>query len=211
MKYAAALFDMDGVILDSEPLHEAAFRMVLENYGHQLTSADYKAHFVGRTDEAGLQTYSQSTNQPLDVSKLVDEKGQAFLEAILGRLQPYPGVLETIQAFPSDFPLALVTGARRLEAELALSAFGILGRFGAIVTAEDVKRGKPDPEGYTRAAELLSVPIEKCVGIEDSVQGIAAVNASGATSLAVTNTHTAQELAAQAAYVVDKLDSSLFS
>lgn len=194
MKYQAALFDMDGVILDSEPLHAAAFQATLELYGHTLTDEQYKEHFAGRTDKAGFESYLQFVNESIDVPVIMDQKAQKYLALAADQLIAYPGIVQVIRELSEQMPLALVTGSLRAETEVALSTLGIVDCFQAIVTAEDVIHGKPDPEGYLKAAQSLGVAIENCVVIEDSPNGVRAAVNAGAECIAVTHTHTPDEL-----------------
>ncbi|MGF7229046.1 MAG: HAD family hydrolase [Candidatus Saccharibacteria bacterium] len=209
MKYEAALFDLDGVILDSEPLHVAAFRATLENYGHSLSTHDYKECFAGKTDEAGFESYFKFIDENVDLSILMDEKAKKYLELAGNQLVPYPGVVQLIRSLARSMPLALVTGSLRAEAEVALRTFEITDCFKIIVAAEDISQSKPSPEGYNKAAALLGTPSTHCVVVEDSPNGIKAARAAGADCIAVTNTHTESELQ-DATNVVNQLELSMF-
>ncbi len=209
MKYRAVLFDMDGIIVDSEQLHAAAFQDTLDEFGHKISDEDYKTHFVGKTDETGLESYLKSVNKTVDRQLVLDEKARKYLELASDQLVPYPGVVQLIGKLASSIPLALVTGSLKNEAETALRTFNIIDSFKVIVTADDVSNSKPDPEGYSKAMELLEVSPKDCVVVEDSPSGVKAARAAGADCIAVTNTHTADELQ-EATIVVDKLDLSLF-
>lgn len=202
MKYEAALFDMDGVILDSEPLHAAAFQAALGQYGHELSEGDYKKYFAGKTDEAGFESYFKFLNEAVDMPMIIDEKARKYLELAGDQLAPYPGITQTIRQLATRIPLALVTGSLKAEAEVALKTFEITDCFKVIIAAEDVSQSKPNPEGYNKAAEQLGVPNEKCVVIEDSPSGIKAAVAAGVDCIAVTNTHSADELL-EATKIVD--------
>lgn len=209
MKYKAVLFDMDGVILDSEPLHEAAFREILQNYGHTLTEDDYKNHFAGKTDEDAFKQYFKIINESVNLPQILSEKANAYIELARNQLQPYTGVVAIIRDIAKKLPLALVTGSLRYEVEVALGSLGIADCFSIIVAAEDVSQGKPNPEGYLKAAKLLNIPIKECIVVEDSPSGIKAAIVAGAYCVAVTNTHTADELK-NASKIVDQLHINMF-
>jgi beta-phosphoglucomutase len=205
MNYEAILFDMDGIIVDSEPLHVAAFQATLRQYKHDLTQDDYLTHFAGKTDEAGFKQYFDFVGETVDLSVIMDEKAKTYLALASDQLTPYPGVIDVIRALAEQrTPLALVTGSLRAEAEVTLKAFGITDCFSTIIAAEDIEHSKPNPEGYKKAAQLLGVDIANCVVIEDSPSGVAAAKAAGARCLALTTTHTPQELH-NATRIVDQL------
>ncbi len=209
MKYEAVLFDMDGVILDSEPLHAAAFQATLGRHGHELSQEDYKEHFAGKTDEAGFEAYFKCINEAIDLPMIMDEKTKKYLELASDQLVPYPGVVQLIRDLANHVPLALVTGSLRMEADVALKAFGITDRFKVIVAAGDISQSKPNPEGYIKAMAELKASPDQCVIVEDSPSGIQAARAAGVDSIAVTNTHAAEELR-DATYVVDQLNLEMF-
>jgi HAD superfamily hydrolase (TIGR01509 family) len=206
MTYKAVLFDMDGVIVDSEPLHVATFQAVLKRYGHDLTDDQYKQHFAGKTDEAGFKQYFDYINETVELPVIMDEKARAYMELAADQMVPYPGVVDCIRELARHAPLALVTGSLRAEAEITLRTFGIADCFQIVIAAEDIERSKPDPGGYLKAAAALRVKPADCVIIEDAPSGVAAAKAAGIRCVAVTNTHTAEELA-DATHIVSSLQS----
>lgn len=209
MTYKAVLFDMDGVILDSEPLHVAAFQATLKEYGHDLSDKDYKDFFAGRTDKEGFERYFTFINESVELPVVMDEKTRAYIALAADQLQAYPGVVSIIKELSRQMKLALVTGSLRVEAEIALKACGIEDCFDAMIAAEDVEHGKPNPEGYLKAIHLFDVSTEESVIVEDSPSGVKAARAAGIDCIAVTNTHTRNELS-DATSVVDSLTLSSF-
>src|SRR5687767_517013 len=111
------------------------------------------------------------------------------------QLEPYPGVVEFIKDLATRHPLALVTSSLPSEAKTVLRAFDITGCFQATVTADDITKGKPDPEGYLKGAAALNVDPKDCVVIEDAPSGVRAAKAAGMQCQVVTNTHTKDGLA----------------
>lgn len=208
MKYKAALFDMDGVILDSEPLHVAAFQTTLRGFGYTLDLDGYEAHFAGRTDEEGFRQYFD-IDEEADISTIMNEKAKQYMALASDQLLPYPGIVQIIKKLSESVPLALVTGSLRAEVDIALKACGLEDAFSSIVTAEDVTSGKPDPEGYVRAATELGIAAYDCVVVEDSPKGVAAAIAAGIDCIAVTTTHSRNDLKA-ATKVVNTLSINLF-
>lgn len=204
---AAVLFDMNGVIVDDEHLHEAAFRRVLEAHGASLSAEGYQAHFMGRTDRDGYLSYfGDEASLPAPLDELLRAKSEAYRSLAADSLQPYPGVLDCIAALGRDgIQLALVTSSLAVEADAVLAAFSIADAFEQRVTAESVTNGKPDPEGYDRALRLLGVEPAAAVVVEDALSGVRAAHRAGIRCLAVTHTHSAEALA-EADAVVDHLD-----
>jgi beta-phosphoglucomutase len=205
MKCQNVLFDMDGVIVDSEPLHAEVYQRTLRKYGYELTLEQYKAHIFGRTDRAGLQHYFDALGISDDPAAILAEKSQAYLEFAADKLVPYQEVVELIHDLASRrVTLGLVTGALRAEAELTLHTLSIRDHFAAVIAAEDIVRSKPDPEGYLKGARALGASPETCVVIEDAPSGVQAARAAGMHCVAVTSGHSASELQ-DATLVIDRL------
>ncbi len=210
----AIIFDFDGVVVDSEPFHFAAFRRVLESRGRTLTREDYYAKYLGYDDRDCFLAVSRDGDQPLsdtEIAEMTAEKTAILKKALAESVKPLDGAVELIEsAAAAGVAAAVCSGALREEIELALRGLGILGHFSAIVSAEDVSRGKPDPEGYNLALRRLvsaaggDIAAGRCVAVEDSPAGIDAAKAAGMKVLAVTNSYDADVLAA-ADRVVDSL------
>jgi len=207
----ALIFDFDGVVVDSEPIHMEGFRRVLRGIGVELTEEDYYGLYLGYDDHDCLEAVGRNTGVELTeqrIAELTAEKTRWVKQAIAETIQPLPGAVELIRsAAAAGVPLAICSGALREEIELACRAVGIDGCIDTIVAAEDVARGKPDPEGYhlargrlealRRAADpAAGVAAERCAVVEDSPAGIEAGKAAGMAVLAVTNSYPADQLGA---------------
>lgn len=201
----AIIFDFDGVIADTEPLHYAALRQVLlSEFGIRLSQAEYYADYLGYDDRGcfnfALTTRGQPVNSHL-IEELVQKKGRAYLAALGTDLKLFPGVRSLIDETARHYHLAIASGALRHEIELILKEAGLHKAFSWITSAEDVLRSKPSPEPFLRAMAGLNTiipghPLNSagCLVIEDSLPGIRGARAAGMKILAVANTHPIQDL-----------------
>ncbi len=202
------LFDFNGVLVDDEPVHLELFQKVLGEEGIELTTEDYYAHYLGYDDRdclrAALAAAGAETT-PERLERLIERKA-GYYQARVEQLgfPVYPGGPELItQAATAGLMLGVVSGALRVEVEGALEQLGLRSCFKTVVAADDVKLGKPHPEGYRRGLENLNTrpprpprPLEACevVAIEDSPAGLEAAAACGLLTLGVAQTYPAGEL-----------------
>lgn len=200
----AIIFDFDGVIADSEPIHLAVFQRVLGKKGYVLTREEYYADYLGYDDrgcfEAFLIAHGHAVSPRL-IEELVEEKAADYFEYIKERQVMFPGVQTFIHEASAHYSLAICSGALRHEIEFILEQSGIRKEFVHITSAEDVIRGKPDPEGFLHALHALNqqgvkpaLTPQDCLVVEDSLPGIRAAHASGMKVLAVANTHRIEDL-----------------
>lgn len=206
MMLRAILFDFDGVVADNEPVHLAMFQRVLGEIGLFLSKEEYNAHYLGYDDKGCFAALLAARGRPASaavIEDLVGRKARAYLDSIRRHLVIFPGVRELVREAAGRLRLAIVSGALRHEIEFVLDQAGIRKSFDHITSAEDVSRGKPDPEGFRHALVSLNrtkpagrpelLP-EDCLVIEDSIPGIRAAHAAGMKVLAVANTHPFEEL-----------------
>jgi beta-phosphoglucomutase len=199
----ALVFDLDGVLVNSEPLHLEAFRRALVPFGVALSDEEYYRTYVAFTDR---EAFARAlAGRPEAVARGVAEKQRIFWELFRDHVQAFPDALALLGRVPANLPRALATGATASEADHALRALGIRQRFAALVAAEDYRRGKPDPEPYRLAADRLGLPPAACLAIEDTRDGIRAARAAGMVCVGVAHTHQVAELA-EADVVVETLD-----
>jgi beta-phosphoglucomutase len=192
----AVIFDFDGVIADTEPLHCDAFRKVLEPLGIRFTWQEYVAAF-----REAFRTQGRPLEDPR-LSELVDAKSRVFQEVLGNGVTACPGTLQMIESLHADgVPMAICSGALRSDIDPVLSRLGIAGRFLHIVAAGDVRKGKPDPEGYLLAYRKLSLTRTssltapgECLAVEDTPAGVEAAKRAGLSVLAVTGSYAAEEL-----------------
>ncbi len=191
MQVQAVVFDLDGLMVDSEPLAEQAWRRVLSRYGHEL-DAETISSMVGRrlTDSARLvkERYGLATS----VEEVASEKSQEFTGLLAGNLRPMPGLSELLAAIDRRGLIrAVATSSGTRYAQIALREIGAADGFAAVVTGDDVPRGKPAPDIYLAAAGALSLPPAACLALEDSLHGVHAAKAAGMVCVAVPNELTA--------------------
>jgi beta-phosphoglucomutase len=202
----ALIFDFDGVVVDSEPVHLAAFREVLNLEGITMSHDDYYEKYLGFDDYDCFKAVASDNETAFTDSKvreLTEAKTQLVRKAFQTSVQALPGAVELIrQAAAGGLPMAICSGALRQEIELASQVVGVRDCFQVIVAAEDVHKGKPDPEGYRLALMRLSQYAPdgpepgRTVVIEDSPAGIEAAGALGMKVLAVSTSYPASELTA---------------
>lgn len=213
----AIVFDFDGVLADSEPLHFEAFRRVLDAHGITLTREEYDARYLGYDDVGAFRAIFQDRGQPRDeagIDALVDEKLHVFEAVVGGRNVLFPGAPECVRRLGASRPLAIASGALSQDIDLILSGTGLRDAFDVVVGAEQTERSKPWPDPYALAVRRLQergrVPAGEavaggCVAIEDSRWGIQSAKAAGLRCIAVTTSYDAGELT-EADLVVSSLD-----
>jgi HAD superfamily hydrolase (TIGR01509 family) len=190
----AVIFDMDGVIVDSEPRHERAFYDVVRELGYGENLGIRFADYVGRSDFELWRDFVARHKPPQPLSELLARKRQRVIE-VMRREQPiFAGVPELVEEMAARCPLAVASGSEHAVIEAVLALRGLRRFFSAVVSAADVRHGKPAPDILLRAAELLGVAAADCWVIEDSKPGVAAARAAGMRVIAITNTHPADEL-----------------
>jgi beta-phosphoglucomutase len=202
----AVIFDFDGVIADTEPLHFAMFQKILAEIGVPLTEDEYYANYLGYDDKGCFAAALGAHRRPISsaiIDQLVARKASAYLTHIKEHLVIFPGVRELVRDAAKRHRLAISSGALRHEIEFILDQAGIRKEFQHITSAEDVRHGKPDPEPFLRTLAAFNRPdaarhgllgADDCLVIEDSIPGIQAAQAAGMKVLAVANTHTLQDL-----------------
>ncbi len=194
----AVIFDFDGVIADTEPLHYASFNQVVVPGGMGCTWEEYQQHYMGFDDRDLFREAYRRKGQRLtddQIKTLLDEKADAFVGLVAKGVAPYVGIPEVVQGLAEHLPLALCSGALRSDIEPVLRLFQLDTAFPVQVTAEDVPRSKPDPTCYCLAVDRLAVHYQRlfepdaCVAVEDTPAGISAAREAGLHVVAVTHTH----------------------
>jgi len=208
MPISAIIFDMDGVLCDSEPLHMRAWQEVLREFGVEIVIESLH-QWIGVADTQYARHSAEHFNLPIGAEELLARKREAYRVITATELALYPGVLAGIrQAAARKLPLAVATASARSEAERNLEHVGVLPYLSALVVAEDVRRPKPAPDPFLLAAERIGIPPVKCAVVEDSPTGIAAARAAGCTVLAVATTHAHARLA-EAHFIFDSPEQAL--
>jgi beta-phosphoglucomutase len=213
----AVIFDMDGVICDSEKFHLQAFQKVLQEEGIPLTDQEYYDKYLAFDDrgcfQAAFQANGRGHPEGKPLQDLVDRKARIFDILMKEHVVIYPGVEAFVKRLGDKYALGLASGARRLEVEFVLKKAKIRGLFTAVVSADDVKQGKPHPESFQSALKILNerrlngspeIQPGECLVIEDSRHGIAAARAAGMKSAAVTTSYKPDELK-DAHYIIDSM------
>lgn len=184
------LWDYNGVIVDDEHLQAKSLAIALKNYGVTLTHDLYLRHVLGRPDRAVVETlkgmFTEISGIPTE--KLVNEKIDAYQILIQNESILAPGLKEVLAAFNDGYAMVIVTGSTRSEVEPILEAENIAHFFQRIVPADEITRGKPNPEGYVKGAQYLNLSPEKIIVIEDTPVGIQAAHNAGLKCIAVCQT-----------------------
>jgi len=212
----AIIFDFNGVIIDDEPLHFVAFRDTLAEEGMSMTEPEYYEGYLGIDDRTFFtRAYANKGRGVIEgeqLAAIIDRKGDAYLEQLDGKLRIFEGVEALAKAAGEHYPVAITSGARRREIEAVLEKAQLGHLFCEVVSADDMEKGKPDPEGYLRTYRLLcekqtgcaDLKPSECLVLEDSPAGIVAAHAAGMPCVAVATSRPASALT-EAELVVTRL------
>ena len=191
---SAVIFDFDGIIVDSEPMHFQAFNQVLEPLEKAFSWEDYCETYIGFDDRDAFKAVFKAHNEKIGargLKRLIEEKAAVFQTLIKnGDATPLPGAIELIKSIPVRLPVALCSGALREDILPILEKLGIENAFSIIVTAEDTPKSKPDPAPYALTMEKLGITDPAtALAIEDTPAGILSAKGAGMKVLAVTNSY----------------------
>jgi HAD superfamily hydrolase (TIGR01509 family) len=202
MSLQAVIFDMDGVLVDSERfICEAAIRMFADVHGIRAAPEDF-VPFVGAGEDRYLGGVADKHGVRLTMPRDKDLTYAIYLELIRGRLQPLPGVREfTAAARRRGWKLAVATSADRVKMDGNLREIGLPSdTFDACICGDTIARKKPAPDIFLAAASALGLPPPSCLVVEDAVNGVVAARAAGSMCLALTTSFTAAPLRAAGAH-----------
>jgi beta-phosphoglucomutase len=195
MKYSfAIIFDMDGVLIDSNPTHKIALKQFCKQHGHDLTDQQLRDKIYGRTNKDWIPNVFPGIDA-ITLQKYGDEKEALFRQLYENDIKPLEGLISFLKMLDQyEIPRAIGTSAPRENVDFTLDKTGIRNYFDIILDEKFVTRGKPDPEIYTKCVAALKLPAEKCIVIEDSISGVQAGKAAGCKVIGVTTTHSSDEL-----------------
>lgn len=200
--FAATIFDFNGVLVDDEPVHLAAFREVLAPYGVTVSDEEYLRRYFGFDDAGAFRAMLADHGRTADdaeVARLVEAKRPAYRRRAEASLVVFDGAAELVRRRAQEGPVAIVSGALRDEIAFALDRMGVAKLVSLVVAAEDTTRCKPDPQGYELAIRALAPLVgereaHRALVVEDSIAGIQAAKGAKLACLAVAHSYTEREL-----------------
>lgn len=191
-----AVFDWDGVVVDSSMHHERSWEMLAEEEGRELPPDHFKRGF-GQKNERIIPGILKWTDDDHEIQRLSLRKEALYRELVEAEgLVVLPGARELLQALQdAGIPCAVGSSTHRANLDVAFQQSGLAAFFGGVVTGEDVSHGKPDPEVFLLAAKSIGVPPARCVVFEDVPAGVDAALGGGMKAIALTTTNPAEKVA----------------
>jgi beta-phosphoglucomutase len=201
---SAAVFDFNGTLSDDEPVLCEIFMHLFAEHGRPLSAQEYFDHLAGLSDPEIVRTWLGEEHP--DVQEVVVERGRRYRAAAADGSTIHEHVREAVRFAAERVPLAICSGAAGNEIEPVVEAAGIAGCFRVVVSSDDVVHGKPDPEGYVRALELLEADPARAVVFEDTEAGVASARAAGVGRVLAMRTTLEPHRLAGADELIDRLD-----
>ena len=181
----ALLFDIDGTLADTDALHLEAFNLILGPRGHVFDHARYTKELQGFSN-ASISGRFLAEEPPQRQAKIIEDKEAAFRKLIAGKIRPLPGVMTLLDhADRAGIPMAAVTNAPRLNAEMLLSGLGIMHRFRAVIIGDELSHGKPHPMPYREGLRAAGAAPNLSLAFEDSRSGIQSATAAGIATIGI--------------------------
>ena len=194
-KTEAVIFDLDGTLLDNNSYHLKSWLIYLENMGRYISKEEYNAKFNGRTNKDVIEYVFERKMNDEEIMKYTLEKEALYREIYKPFIKPVAGLIDFLEVLKQkNIPMAIATSGIQPNIEFMFQNVPIEKYFKAVVNSSHIKKGKPDPEIYFKAASILGVLPENCLVFEDAVPGIKSAKAAGMKVIAVATTQPKEEL-----------------
>ncbi len=203
MADAGVIFDLDGVLIDSEGLYYRAYSAVLKPYGVSVTQREYEEYWIAQG--IGPEYIVEKHKLPVAPDTLRQLRSPIFLQLLKTEATLMPHVKESLSQLSEHFGLTVATNSNREHLDFVLRRFGLDQFFGHTVARQDYKRAKPEPDAFLAAVKKLGLTRERCVVVEDTYRGVTAAAKAGIACIAVPNAYTQNNDFRQAALVLSNL------
>ena len=201
---SAVIFDLDGLLADTEKLHQSAYQTVLSELGIELSDEEYEHHWI-RCGK-GIDAFITQRNLAVDPNFVRREKARLYEKLVSSGVEPMPGATELLCSLQGRKLMGLATSSYPKDAYAVLNALALVDFFSCVATKSNVERIKPYPDIFLYVANEINTPPEHCLVIEDAEKGVLAADAAGMKSIAVPNRHTFSNDFSKAALVVSSLE-----
>jgi beta-phosphoglucomutase len=202
-KILAVIFDLDGTLIDNNSYHRQTWEKYLEKIDKKISEEEFNAHMNGRTNEDAIKYIFGKEISNEDAMKHTLEKEALYRKIYKPFIKPVPGLIAFLEILKSkNIPLAIATSGIQPNIDFMFENIPIKKYFKTVVNSSHIKKGKPDPEIYLKAALLLNVDSKNCLVFEDAAVGIKSAKAAGMKVIAVATTQPKEELA-EADEIVD--------
>lgn len=205
----AVIYDVDGTMVDSEPLHVEAWDKALRQHGHEILdlSEDFQATMAGKKSIVIAEGMVKELHLSISAQEFLNLKAKLFLELVRTDLKSMPGAVESVYRIAGDgYELAIGTSLDRNYIDLVLTKLGLTDSFRVIVTGDQIKNGKPHPETYLSVAQQLGRQPSECIVLEDAKSGIQSAKAARMLCIAIENPNALPQDTAEAEAVVQSLN-----
>lgn len=201
---STVIFDLDGLLADTEKLHRGAYKQVFSELKVDLSDEEYEHHWIrwGK----GIDAFVEQKNLTIDPQLIRRKKALLYGQMIRSDVEPMPGAWELLHSLKDRKRLALATSSYPRDAYAVLDALGFMDFFSCVATKGNVDRIKPYPDIFLHVADEMNAPPEQCLVVDDAEKGILAADAAGMKSIAVPNEHTMSNDFSKATLVLDSLD-----
>lgn len=206
-KISAFIFDMDGIIIDSEPVHSRAKMDTFAHFGIPFDEKDL-VHYMGMNSHDGFQKILHDKGRTdISLQAMIDYKHSRYMEVLAkGDIKPIAGTVDLIKRLhATGMPLALATSSWRPAMEIVLKRFDIAQYFSSVIAGDEVKTSKPDPTIYLLSAQKLGVAPADCAVLEDTKAGIQAAKSAGMYCIAYHNPNSGNQDLSQADWIVEQI------
>ena len=191
----AVIFDMDGVIVDSNPFHRKALTDFCQKHGFMLSEDQMKTKIFGRTNKEWLTEFFGGNITLNQIREYEEEMESQFREDFAPHIKPIKGLIRFLEELKrNNITLAVASSAPKLNVDFILKKTKTTNYFSTIINGDSIENGKPHPEIYLKAVEAIGVIPQRCIVIEDSLSGIEAARKAGCKVIGITTTHSHQEL-----------------
>lgn len=209
--FKAAIFDMDGTMVNNMAYHKKAWRTFLSRHGVEVSEEEFRKQFSGRKNDEILEAALGRGLDPDEAAVLAEEKESMYREIYQPHIREVAGLKEALAILHKrDIKTAIATTAPAKNRAFVLNQLGLEDQFQIILGDEHVSEGKPHPEIYLATAQMLGVVPESCIVFEDSPSGVASAKQAGMTVVGILSSHTNSELM-DADYVADDFSALILS